>query len=51
MIIKIFYFLMILLNVVFFIISVKKKTSNKWFNFIAIVFMIIMYFLIHWENL
>lgn len=51
MTLKILYILLVLLNVVFFIIGIKKKTSNKWFNLLAIVIMILMYFLIDWKNL
>jgi hypothetical protein len=51
MIFKIIYILMILLNVFFFIVGIKKKFPLKWFNLVAIIILVIMYFLIDWKNL
>jgi hypothetical protein len=51
MILKIIYILVVLLNVFFLVVGIKKKLSNKWFNLLAVVIMIVMYFLIDWKNL
>lgn len=51
MTLKIVYIILVLLNVVFLIIEIKRKLSSKWFSLLAIVIMILMYFLIDWKNL
>ena len=51
MTLKIIYILLVLLNVFFLIIEFKRKLVGKWFSLLAIVIMVLMYFLIDWKNL
>lgn len=57
MIHKIIYIFMIFLNLYFllnllsFYIKIKEIVQTKFFNLFPIVFMVITYFFINWENI
>jgi hypothetical protein len=48
---KIFYFVLILLNIIAVVSGFLKCSNSKWFNIFVVIVMIIFYHIIVWKNL